>query len=138
MSEERFDRLESQIGQVLQAMTGMESRINDRVTGLENQMIDLENRMNDRMTGLEDRMTGFENSMTGLENSINDRMSVLETTLSATMCGGFNSLRATVNDIDVDLARVEQRAEDNARKFRRLNQRIMHLEGRTEENPDGE
>jgi archaellum component FlaC len=149
MSEERFDRLESQIGQVLQAMTGMESRINDRVTGLENQMIDLENRMNDRMTGmesrmndrmtgLEDRMTGFENSMTGLENRINDRMSVLETTLSATMRGGFNSLRATVNDIDVDLARVEQRAEDNARKFRRLNQRIMHLEGRTEENPDGE
>jgi chromosome segregation ATPase len=127
----------------------MESRINDRVTGLENQMIDLENRMNDRMTGLEsrmndrmtgleDRMTGFENSMTGLENRINDRMSVLETTLSATMRGGFNSLRATVNDIDVDLARVEQRAEDNARKFRRLNQRIMHLEGRTEENPDGE
>jgi hypothetical protein len=90
------------------------------------------------MTGLEDRMTGFENSMTGLENRINDRMSVLETTLSATMRGGFNSLRATVNDIDVDLARVEQRAEDNARKFRRLNQRIMHLEGRTEENPDGE
>jgi hypothetical protein len=27
MSEERFDRLESQIGQVLQAMTGMEGRV---------------------------------------------------------------------------------------------------------------
>jgi chromosome segregation ATPase len=135
MSEERFDRLESQISQVLQAMTGIESRINDR-------MIGLENRINDRMTGLENRMTGLENHMndrmTGLENRMNDRMSVLETTISATMRGGFNSLRATVNDIDVDLAKVEQRAEDNARKFRRLNQRIMHLEGRTEENPDGE
>jgi chromosome segregation ATPase len=145
MSEERFDRLESQIGQVLQAMTGMESRINDRMDGLENRMTGLENHMDgldNRMDGLENRMTGLESNMndhmTGLENRINDRMSVLETTLSATMRGGFNSLRATVNDIDIDLARVEQRAEDNARKFRRLNQRIMHLEGHTEENPDGE
>jgi chromosome segregation ATPase len=160
MSEERFDRLESQIGQVLQAMTGMDSRINNRIDGLENRMTNLENhmdrldnrmdglesRMNDRMTGLEshmnDRMDGLENRMNdrmnGLESRMNDRMSILETTLLTTMRGGFNSLRATVNDIDIDLARVEQRAEDNARKFRRLNQRIMHLEGRTEENPDGE
>jgi hypothetical protein len=43
-----------------------------------------------------------------------------------------------INDMDIDLARVEQRTEDNARKFRRLNQRIMNLEGRTEENSDGE
>jgi chromosome segregation ATPase len=149
MSEERFDRLESQIGQVLQAMTGMDSRINNRIDGLENRMTSLENhmdgldnrmdelesRMNDRMTGLESRMN---DRMTGLESRMNDRMSILETTLLTTMRGGFNSLRATVNDIDIDLARVEQRAEDNARKFRRLNQRIMHLEGRTEENPDGE
>jgi predicted nucleic acid-binding Zn-ribbon protein len=160
MSEERFDRLEGQIGQVLQAMTGMESRINNRMDGLDNRMTGLENhmdgldnrmtglenRMNDRMIGLEngmnDRMIGLENGMNdrmiGLENSMNDRMSILETTLLTTMRGGFNSLRATVNDIDVDLARVEQRAEDNARKFRRLNQRIMHLEGRTAENPEGE
>jgi uncharacterized coiled-coil protein SlyX len=120
MSEERFDRLEAQIGQVLQVVLGLDNR----VTGLENHMTGLENRMSDQMTRLENRM--------------NDRMSVLETTLSATMRGGFNSLRGTVNDIDIDLAKVEQRAEDNARKFRRLNQRIMHLEGRTEDNPDGE
>jgi chromosome segregation ATPase len=153
MSEERFDRLEAQIGQVLQVVLGLdnrvtglenrmdefENRINDHMTGFENRMNDrmdeFENRMNDRMTGLENRMS---DQMTRLENRMNDRMSVLETTLSATMRGGFNSLRGTVNDIDIDLAKVEQRAEDNARKFRRLNQRIMHLEGRTEENPDGE
>jgi uncharacterized coiled-coil protein SlyX len=157
MSEERFDRLEAQISQVLQVVIGLDNR----VTGLENCMDEFENRINDRMTRFEnrindrmdefenrmnDRMTGFENRMNDqmnrLEIRMNDRMSVLETTLSATMRGGFNSLRATVNDIDIDLARVEQRAEDNARKFRRLNQRIMHLEGRTEdnpeENPDGE
>jgi peptidoglycan hydrolase CwlO-like protein len=138
MSEERFDRLEAQISQVLQVVIGLDHRVTgleNRMTGLENRMDEFENRMNDRMTGLENRMN---DRMTGLENHMNDRMSVLETTLSATMRGGFNSLRATVNDIDMDLAKVEQKAEDNARKFRRLNQRIMHLEGRTEENPDGE
>jgi peptidoglycan hydrolase CwlO-like protein len=138
MSEERFDRLEAQISQVLQVVIGLDHRVTgleNRMTGLENCMDEFENRMNDRMTGLENRMN---DRMTGLENHMNDRMSVLETTLSATMRGGFNSLRATVNDIDMDLAKVEQKAEDNARKFRRLNQRIMHLEGRTEENPDGE
>jgi hypothetical protein len=40
------------------------------------------------------------------------------------------------NDVDVDLARNERKAEDNARKIRRLNQRLMHLEGRTDENLD--
>jgi hypothetical protein len=64
---------------------------------------------------------------------VEDRMVVLETTLSATMRGGFINLRSIVNDIDVDLAKVEQRAEDTARKVRRLNQRLMYLEGRTEE-----
>ncbi len=145
MSEERFDRLEAQISQVLQVVIGLDHRVTglenrmtgleNRVTGLENRMDEFENRMNDRIIGLENRMNG---RIIGLENRMNDRMSVLETTLSATMRGGFNSLRATVNDIDMDLAKVEQRAEDNARKFRRLNQRIMHLEGRTEENQDGE
>ncbi len=74
------------------------------------------------LTDLNQRLAGVE-----------DRMVVLETTLSATMRGGFINLRSTVNDIDADLAKVEQRAEDTARKVRRLNQRLMYLEGRTEE-----
>jgi uncharacterized coiled-coil protein SlyX len=100
MSEERLERIENQLGQVLQAMTGL----------------------SDRMTRMEDRMTRME-----------DRVDIMEGTLLTTMRGGFNSLRGQINDVDVDLARNEKKAEDNARQIRRLNQRIMHLEGRTSE-----
>jgi chromosome segregation ATPase len=107
MSEEKLDRIESQLGQLLQAMGGFENRMNS-----------------------------LETRMDGLENRMNDRMSILEGTLAATMRSGFNNLRSSVNDIDADLAKVEQRAEDSARKVRRLNRRLMYIEGRTEENLD--
>jgi archaellum component FlaC len=105
MSEERLERIENQLGQVLQGIIGL----SDRITGLEA-----------RMTRIEDRMTRIE-----------DRVDIMEGTLLTTMRGGFNSLRGIINDVDVDLARNEKKAEDNARQIRRLNQRLMHLEGRT-------
>jgi chromosome segregation ATPase len=129
MSEEKLDRIESQLGQLLQAMGGFETRMNS----FETRMDGLETRMNDRMDGLETRMN---DRMDSLENRMNDRMSILEGTLAATMRSGFNNLRSSVNDIDADLAKVEQRAEDSARKVRRLNRRLMYIEGRTEENLD--
>jgi flagellar capping protein FliD len=89
MSEERLERIENQLGQVLQAIIGvdnrvtdLETRLNARIDGLENRMTGLENRMNERMTNLETRM--------------GDRMTVLEGTLAVMMRGGFNSLRGTV------------------------------------------
>jgi archaellum component FlaC len=111
MSEERFDRIETQI-------SNLSNLINQGLAGV-----------SQAITGMDQAITGMDQRMTNIE----DRMEVLETTLSATMRGGFNNLRGTVNDIDADLAKVEQRAEDTARKVRRLNQRLMHLEGRTEE-----
>jgi archaellum component FlaC len=93
MSEERLERIENQLGQVLQAITGLENR------------------------------------MTSMEN----RVDVMEGTLLMTMRGGFNSLRGNINDVDIDLARNERKTDDNARQIRRLNRRLMFLEGRTEE-----
>ncbi len=124
MSEERLERIESQLGQVLQAIAG----VADRAAGIEDRMTTLES----RMTSLEDRMTSLEDRMTGLEN----RTEVVEGTLLATMRGGFNFIRGHVNDLDVDLARNERKSEDSARQIRRLNRRLMHLEGRTDEDPD--
>jgi uncharacterized coiled-coil protein SlyX len=95
----------------------------ERFDRIEAQISSLSSLISQGLTGVNQRMTDIE-----------DRMAVLETTLSATMRGGFNNLRGTVNDIDADLAKVEQRAEDSARKVRRLNQRLMHLEGRGQEN----
>ncbi|MGB8698520.1 MAG: hypothetical protein WCD18_03810 [Thermosynechococcaceae cyanobacterium] len=112
MSEERLERIENQLGQVLQAITGLDNR----------------------MMGLDNRMTGLETRMTRIE----DRVDIMEGTLLTTMRGGFNSLRGSVNDIDVDLSRNERKTEDNARQIRRLNNRLMYLEGRAEENPNPE
>jgi chromosome segregation ATPase len=110
MSEERLERIENQLSQVLEVVV----------------------RLDNRMTNLENRMTNLENRMTGLEN----RTEVVEGTLLATMRGGFNFIRGHVNDLDVDLARNERKSEDSARQIRRLNRRLMHLEGRTDEDPD--
>ena len=87
----------------------------------------------ERFDRIEAQIADLASQVTNSNRSLEDRISVLEGTLLATMRGGFNNLRGTVNDIDADLAKVEQRAEDTARKVRRLNQRLMHLEGRTEE-----
>jgi chromosome segregation ATPase len=103
MSEERLERIENQLSQVLQVVI----------------------RLDERMTSLENRMTSLEN-----------RTEVVEGTLLATMRGGFNFIRGHVNDLDVDLARNERKSEDSARQIRRLNRRLMHLEGRTDEDPN--
>jgi chromosome segregation ATPase len=124
MSEERLERIENQLSQVLEVVV----RLDNRMTNLEDGMTGLDN----RMTNLENRMTNLENRMTGLEN----RTEVVEGTLLATMRGGFNFIRGHVNDLDVDLARNERKSEDSARQIRRLNRRLMHLEGRTDEDPD--
>jgi chromosome segregation ATPase len=131
MSEERLERIENQLSQVLEVVVRLDNRmtnLEDGMTGLDNRMTNLEN----RMTNLENRMTNLENRMTGLEN----RTEVVEGTLLATMRGGFNFIRGHVNDLDVDLARNERKSEDSARQIRRLNRRLMHLEGRTDEDPD--
>jgi chromosome segregation ATPase len=133
MSEEKLDRIEGQLGQLLQIMGGFETRMTSLETRMNDRMDSLETCMNDRMDGLENRMN---DRMDSLETRMNDRMSILEGTLAATMRSGFNNLRSSVNDIDADLAKVEQRAEDSARKVRRLNRRLMYIEGRTEENLD--
>lgn len=68
----------------------------------------------------------MQQNMTGMQN----RMDSMEGTLLTTMTGGFNSLQAYLTDLDLDLAKNERETEDNARKNRRLNQRLMRVEQR--------
>jgi archaellum component FlaC len=146
MSEERFDRIETQISNLSNLINQGLAGVNQAIIGMDQSITGMDQRMigmDQSITGMDQRMIGMDQSITGVNQAITnlnqrmtnieDRMEVLETTLSATMRGGFNNLRGIVNDIDADLAKVEQRAEDTARKVRRLNQRLMYLEGRTEE-----
>jgi archaellum component FlaC len=109
MSEERLERIENQLGQVLQAIT----IVDNSMTRIENCMI-----------RIGDCMTRIETSMIRIGNH----------TLHTTVSRGFNSLQGNVNDINADLARNDQKSEYSARQIRRLKRRLMYLEGRTEEN----
>ncbi len=100
MSEERFDRIESQLTQVIQAMTVIQQNVEDK----HNLLVQI-------MT------SGF--------TSLNQRVDTIVTSL--------NHLSQQVNDINIDLTTTEQKTEDNARKTRRINQRLMRLEDRNDE-----
>jgi chromosome segregation ATPase len=86
MSEERFDRLESQLTQVIQSMTVMQTRIDS-----------------------------------------------IEGTLMFAMRSGFDSLQTAINDLNLDLNVLEVQTERNARKSRRVNQRVTALEARLDD-----
>jgi hypothetical protein len=63
--------------------------------------------------------------MTTSFNSLNQRVDTIETSLI--------QLSQQVNDINIDLTTNEQKTEDNARKTRRINQRLMRLEDRNDD-----
>jgi chromosome segregation ATPase len=86
MSEERFDRLESQLAHIVQAMTVMQTRIDS-----------------------------------------------IEGTLMLAMRSGFDSLQTAINDLNVDLNVMEVQTEQNARKNRRINQRVTAIEARLDD-----
>jgi septal ring factor EnvC (AmiA/AmiB activator) len=93
MSEERFDRLESQLTQVIQGMTVMQQ------------------------------------NMTAMQTRIDS----VEGTLMVAMRSGFDALQTAINDLNVDLNVMEVQTERNARKNRRVNQRVTAIEARLDD-----
>ncbi|WP_310487511.1 hypothetical protein [Chamaesiphon sp. VAR_69_metabat_338] len=113
MSEERLERIENQLSQVIQAVGTMQQSITV---------------MQQNMTVMQQSITVMQQNMMAMQN----RMDSMEGTLLTTMTGGFNSLQNYIIDLDTDLARNERQTEDNARNNRRLNQRLMRLENRND------
>jgi chaperonin cofactor prefoldin len=93
MSEERFDRLENQLTQVIQGMTVMQENL----------------------------------------TSMQTRIDSVEGTLMVAMRSGFDSLATAINDLNVDLNVMEVQTERNARKNRRINQRVTAIESRLDD-----
>lgn len=111
MSEERLERIENQLDRVVNVIDVMQQNI----TVLQQSMI-----------ALQQSMTVVQQNMTALQQ----RVDSMEGTLLTAMTDGFNSLQRYISDVDIDLAQNERKTEDNARKSRRLNQRLMRLEQR--------
>ncbi len=93
MSEERFDRLENQLTQVIQGMTVMQQNL----------------------------------------TAMQARIDSVEGTLMVAMRSGFDSLQSAINDLNVDLNVMEVQTERNARKNRRINQRVTAIEARLDD-----
>jgi citrate synthase len=108
MSEERFDRLEAQLSQVIQGM-GM---------------------MQQNMTVMQQNMTALESRLDRFEVNVQNRIDSVEGTLIAAITGGFEYVRREINDLNINLNENELSTEANARKSRRINQRLTALEHR--------
>jgi chromosome segregation ATPase len=134
MSEERFDRLENQLTQVIQGMTMMQQSMTvmqHDITG-----------MKQTISGMQHDITGIQQTMAtkqdlaDLEQALRNRIDSVDGTLTTAIRDGFTRLHDEINDLNIDLAideqkteEIEAKTESNARKIRRLNQRIFRLEG---------
>jgi chromosome segregation ATPase len=123
MSEERFDRLESQLTQVIQAIGNMQQNlisVEQKVAGIEQ-----------KVTGIEQKVTGIEQKVVSLEQNVNavredisslrNRIDSVEGAVSVVIRGTFVAHQSFVDDLNFDLLR-------NERKTRRLSRRVARLE----------
>jgi chromosome segregation ATPase len=107
MSEERFDRLESQLTQVIQGMTVIQQN----------------------MSVMQENMSVMQENMSAMQNRIDS----IEGTLLVAMRSGFDSLQTAIDDLDYDLNVAEIQGERNARLTRKLNQRVTAIEARLDD-----
>jgi chromosome segregation ATPase len=114
MSEERLDRIENQLTQVIQNTTVMQQNM----TVMQQNMTTMQQNIEDKHNLLVQIMT------TGFA-SLDQRFDTVDNSLT--------HLAQQVNDINIDLTVNEQKTEDNARKNRRINQRLMRLEQQNDE-----
>jgi hypothetical protein len=107
MSEELLERIENQLTQVIQAVSGMQQN----------------------MTVMQQSIIVIQQNMTVMQQNIDSTRGALLTVIN----DGFTALNKQVNDINIDLTVNEKKTEDNARKIRRVNQRLMQVEDRHDE-----
>jgi predicted nucleic acid-binding Zn-ribbon protein len=116
MSEERFDRLENQLTQVIQGMAVMQQNM----TAMQQNMAVVEQ----KVSGIEQKVSGIEQKISSMQNNIDAaredisnlrrRVESNEGTLIVTIREGFRSR-------EIDLT-------ENERKTRRLSRRVARLE----------
>ncbi len=130
MSEERFDRLENQLTQVIQGMAVMQQNmtvmqqnmavVEQKVSGIEQQVSGIEQ----KVSGIEQKVSGMQNNLDAAREdiaSLRRRVESNEGTLIVTIREGFRSREILIDDINFDLA-------NNERKTRRLSRRVARLE----------
>jgi predicted nucleic acid-binding Zn-ribbon protein len=116
MSEERFDRLENQLNQVIQGMAVMQQNMAS---------------MDRKVSGIEQKVSGIEQKLSAVEQNVNaareDIISLryktdsIEGGVSVVIRNTFTAYQRNVDDLNIDLV-------NNERKIRRLSRRVERLE----------
>ena len=108
MSEERFDRIESQIAQLSELMQQHMSATQQSISGI-----------NQNITSINQNVNALREDVTDLRHRIDS----IEGTQNLMIREGFKSLMSYNDDLNYELA-------DNARQTRLLRRRVIRLEGK--------
>jgi chromosome segregation ATPase len=137
MSEERFDRLEGQLNQVIQAIGSMQQNMTtmqQNMTTMQQNMATMQQNMatmQQNMAAVEQKVSGIEQKVSVMQNNLDAtrediielrrRVESNEGTLIVAIRNGFRRQEDFINDLNFDLA-------NNERKTRRLSRRVSRLE----------
>jgi septation ring formation regulator EzrA len=116
MSEARFDRLESQLTQVIQAIGTMQQNI----ATMQQNLVSVEQ----KVVGIEQKVIGIEQNVNAVREDIfnlRNRIDSVEGAVSVVIRGTFVAHQSFVDDLNFDLLK-------NERKTRRLSRRVARLE----------
>ena len=123
MSEERFDRLENQLTQVIQSIASMQQNM----ASMQQNMAAVEQKVSaieQKVSAVEQKVSAMQNNIDAARediNSLRHRVESNEGTLIVAIREGFRSQDNSMNDINYDLS-------VNERKTRRLGRRVTRLE----------
>ncbi len=122
MSEERFDRLESQLTQVIQAIGTMQQNMVTKqdLAAVEQKVVGIEQ----KVVGIEQKVVSLEQNLNAVREdifSLRNRIDSVEGAVSVVIRGTFVAHQNFVDDLNFDLLR-------NERKTRRLSRRVARLE----------
>ena len=129
MSDERFDRLESQLSQVIQSIATMQLNMATMQQNMATKQ-DLA-AVEQKVSGIEQKVSGIEQKVTALGNNLDAvredvitlrrRIESSEGTALIAIRDGFRRQENSINDLNYDLS-------VNERKTRRLSRRVSRLE----------
>jgi FtsZ-binding cell division protein ZapB len=122
MSDERFDRLENQLSQVIQSIATMQQNM----TSMQQNMTTMQQNMASKqdLAAVEQKISALGNNLDAAREDIialRQRIESNEGTLLVTIRDGFRRQEDFINDLNYDLS-------VNERKTRRLNRRVSRLE----------
>jgi predicted nucleic acid-binding Zn-ribbon protein len=132
MSEERLDRIESQIAQLSDFMQQSMSATQQQITAINQSMSATQREItaiNQSMSATQREITAINQNVNALREDVTDlrhRIDSVEGTQSLMIREGFKSLMSYNDDLNYELA-------DNARQTRLLRRRVIRLEGKDKE-----